>query len=45
VPEGLSPAEIGADTGLKANTVRVTLLRMLREGEVRKSGGKYRLSV
>jgi hypothetical protein len=44
-PEGMmTPQEIGAETGLKANTVRVTLLRMRRNGEVKKAKGKYTLA-
>jgi hypothetical protein len=40
-PEGMSPQDIIAGTGLKPNTVRVTLLRMVRDGEVTKARGKY----
>jgi hypothetical protein len=41
-PNGMTPREIGDDTGLKAGNVRVTLLRMARDGDVTKTGGKYR---
>jgi hypothetical protein len=41
VPEGMSPRDVGAETGLKASTVRMTLTRMARDGEVRKVKGKY----
>ena len=44
-PEGtMTPQEISAETGLKAGTVRVTLLRMRRDGGVRKVKGRYMLS-
>jgi hypothetical protein len=39
--EGMNPQDIGADTGLKPNTVRSTLLRMARDGEVKKVKGRY----
>jgi hypothetical protein len=45
VPEGMSPRDVGAETGLKASTVRMTLTRMARDGEVRKVKGKYVLCV
>jgi AAA domain len=41
-PDGMTPREIGDDTGLKAGTVRPTLLRMVRDGDIKKTGGKYR---
>jgi AAA domain-containing protein/DNA primase RepB-like protein len=41
-PDGMTPRELGDDTGLKANTVRSALLRMTRDGDVKKTGGKYR---
>jgi hypothetical protein len=41
----MSPQEIVADTGLKAGNVRITLLRMARDGEIKKTGSKYRLPV
>jgi hypothetical protein len=44
-PEALSPGEIADETGLKASTARVALLRMRRDGEVRKIKGKYALIV
>jgi hypothetical protein len=44
-PEGMSPAEIAAASDLKPNTVRGTLARMVRDGEVKKVGSKYRLPV
>jgi hypothetical protein len=40
-PEGMNPQDISADTGIKPGTVRTTLLRMVRDGDVRKLGGKY----
>jgi hypothetical protein len=40
-PEGLGPADISTETGIKATTVRSALLRMRRDGEVRKAKGKY----
>jgi hypothetical protein len=40
-PEGASPQDIGAETGIKSSTVRSTLLRMVRNGEARKVKGKY----
>lgn len=44
-PDGMSPQEIAADTGLKAGNVRITLLRMARDGEIKRVGGKYCLPV
>jgi hypothetical protein len=44
-PEGMTPQEVAAETGLKASTVRTTLRRMGRDGEVAKAGSKYRRSV
>jgi hypothetical protein len=44
-PEGMSPNEITAASDLKPNTVRGTLARMLRDGEIKKAGGKFRLTV
>jgi hypothetical protein len=40
-PEGASPQDIGAETGIKSSTVRSTLLRMVRNGEAKKVKGKY----
>jgi hypothetical protein len=40
-PEGASPQDIGAETGIKPGTVRSTLLRMVRAGEAKKVKGKY----
>jgi hypothetical protein len=40
-PEGASPQDIGAETGIKPSTVRSTLLRMVRSGEAKKVRGKY----
>jgi hypothetical protein len=40
-PEGASPQDIGAETGIKPGTVRSTLLRMVRNGEAKKVRGKY----
>jgi len=40
-PEGISPQDISAETGIKPTTTRSTLLRMMRDGEVKKTGGKY----
>ena len=40
-PEGISPQDISAETGIKPTTTRSTLLRMMRDGEVKKAGGKY----
>jgi hypothetical protein len=40
-PEGMSPADVSAEIGIKASTTRSTLLRMMRDGEVRKVRGKY----
>ena len=39
--EGMSPREVGDETGLKPATVRVTLMRMVRDGEAKKVKGKY----
>src|SRR5262245_21207567 len=44
-PEGMNPRDIGAETGIKASTVRMTLLCMMRDGEVKKVRGKYATSV
>jgi hypothetical protein len=44
VPDGMTPREIGDETGLRAATVRVTLHRMVRDGDVTKAKGKYRLT-
>jgi AAA domain len=41
IPEGMMPSEIAAETNLKPGTVRAALLRMRRDGKVRKAGGKY----
>jgi hypothetical protein len=41
-PDGMTPRELGDDTGLKAGTVRPALMRMLRDGDVTKTGSKYR---
>ena len=43
-PEGMSPQDIGAETGIKPSTVRSALLRMVRAGEARKVKGKYLLA-
>src|SRR5262249_29337959 len=40
-PDGMSPQDISAETGLKAGTVRPMLRRMVRDGEVKKLKGKY----
>jgi RecA-family ATPase len=40
-PEGMTPQEISADTGIKSGTVRSALLRMARDGEITKVKGKY----
>jgi hypothetical protein len=40
-PEGASPQDIGAETGIKSSTVRSTLLRMVRNGEAKRVKGKY----
>jgi len=40
-PEGMNPQDISADTGIKPGTIRTTLLRMVRDGEVKKARGKY----
>jgi hypothetical protein len=39
--EGMNPQDISAETGIKPGTVRGTLLRMVRDGEVTKLKGKY----
>jgi hypothetical protein len=44
-PDGMTPRELGDDTGLKAGNVRIALLRMVRDGDVKKTGGKYRATV
>jgi len=43
--EGMSPQEIAALADLSPGSVRITLMRMAREGEVKKAGSKYRLPV
>jgi RecA-family ATPase len=40
-PQGMKPGDITAETGLKASTVRATLLRMVRSGEAKKVKGLY----
>jgi hypothetical protein len=40
-PEGMNPRDISADTGIKPGTIRMTLLRMVRDGEAKKVKGKY----
>jgi hypothetical protein len=40
-PGGMSPQDISADTGIKPSTVRPTLLRMVRDGEIKRARGKY----
>jgi hypothetical protein len=40
-PEGMNPRDISADTGIKPGTIRMTLLRMVRDGEAKKVRGKY----
>jgi predicted Rossmann fold nucleotide-binding protein DprA/Smf involved in DNA uptake len=42
--EEMTPQELAAETGLKGNTVRTTLRRMVREGAVMKVEGKYKLT-
>jgi hypothetical protein len=37
----MSPREVGDETGLKPATVRVMLMRMVRDGEAKKVKGKY----
>jgi hypothetical protein len=41
-PDGLTPQEIAAESGLKGSTVRMMLRRMGRDGEAVKAGSKYR---
>jgi hypothetical protein len=41
IPEGMTPAEIVAETDLRPGTVRTTLLRMRRDGVVKRVRGKY----
>jgi hypothetical protein len=40
-PEGMNPRDISADTGIRPGTIRMTLLRMVRDGEAKKKKGKY----
>jgi hypothetical protein len=44
-PEGMGPADISVETGIKPTTVRSALLRMRRDGEVKKVKSKYVLIV
>jgi hypothetical protein len=43
VPEGMTPQDVTADTGLKPSTVRSALLRMKRGGELKKAANRYKL--
>jgi DNA-binding transcriptional regulator PaaX len=39
----MTPQDVSADTGLKPGTVRSALLRMKRDGELRKVSDRYKL--